>query len=576
MTGAPPPVPRPVPSRPGPLRAALLLIALFALALGVVQLVVGAAPGVPGWVVPVFTLLFWTWAGAGIAAWWRRPTGFFGALLLIGSLAMVAAGVGNLGQPLLEAVSAVFGTTILAVTVHLLLAFPSGRLRGRLAVTAVVLGYVNSIALQAPQYILPPDEVALIDAAFTAQRLLGLVVVVMAAVLLIRRLRSTDPRNRRVLLPLYLYGILAVLLIPVSGTLLPLLGADAVGVAAAQLAITAGIPIAFLTGVLAGGFPQTVEADALSAWLGLADTSRSAVEQALARALGDDSLRVSYWSDAHQGFVDSGGTVLGAVAEHRYREEVRVQTRLVGAIDYDGRMIGEPEAVRRAARVLALALDRERLTAALSATNAELGRSRVRLVEAADRERARIARDLHDGLQVQLVLLALEAQQLAIAEGTPAVTAEAALTLRRRIDEAAADLRHLVHAVLPSALIERGLAAAAEDLVDRVDIRATLHSDVDDTALPPATARTAYLIVAESLSNAVKHSGAGSVSVRLVQRDDLIEIAVVDDGIGGARVEEGGGLKGLADRVDALGGSFEVTSDPGSGTRLRAELPCGS
>ncbi|NQX33570.1 sensor histidine kinase [Herbiconiux sp. VKM Ac-2851] len=568
--------PRPAPVRPAPLRAALLLIALFALVLGVVQLVVGAAPGVPGWVIPVFTLLFWTWAVAGIAAWWRRPTSFLGALLLLGSLALFAAGVGNLGHPLLEAIAAVFATTLLAVTVHLLLAFPTGRLRGRVPVVTVVLGYVNSIVLQAPLFLLPPDEETLLGVVSTMQSLLGLVVVVTAAVLLVGRLRSADPRNRRVLLPLNLYGILAVLLIPVSGSLLPLFGADPVGVVAAQLAITGGIPIAFLIGVLAGGFSPTVEADALSTWLGTAGSPRSAVEQALARSLGDDSLRVSYWSEAQGVLVDAAGNELGGPGGSRLREEVRVEARLVGAIDYDGRMVADTEAVRRAGRVLAVALDRERLTAELSTSNAELGLSRVRLVEAADRERARIARDLHDGLQVQLVLLALEAQQLADAEGTPASTAAAATGLRQRIDDAAADLRHLVHAVLPSALIERGLTAAAEDLIDRLDIPGTLVGDVDDAALPPATARTAYLIVAESLSNAVKHAAARSVEVRLRMRSDTLEIVVVDDGAGGARIAEGGGLKGLADRVDALGGSFELTSAPGAGTRVRAELPCGS
>nr|WP_244964005.1 histidine kinase [Pseudoclavibacter helvolus] len=238
-------------------------------------------------------------------------------------------------------------------------------------------------------------------------------------------------------------------------------------------------------------------------------------------------------------------------------------------------MIADPDSVRRAGRVLAIALDRERLTAALLASNEALQQSRLRIVETADRERNRIARDLHDGLQVQLVLLALEAQQIANSVDAHPSTVSEATALRRRIDTAAADLRSLVHAVLPSALVERGLTAAAEDLVDRLEIPARLVSDTDERTLAPATSQSAYLIVAEALTNAVKHSEARSVDVTITQAGALLSVTVKDDGRGGARVEDGSGLKGLVDRIDTLGGSFELVSPVGAGTEVRVELPCG-
>ena len=221
-----------------------------------------------------------------------------------------------------------------------------------------------------------------------------------------------------------------------------------------------------------------------------------------------------------------------------------------------------PEAVFRAGRVLAIELDRERLLIALLASNEELGLSRLRLVETADRERSRSARDLHDGLQVQLVLLALEAQQIANTSSASSYIASAATELRQRNDEAAADLRRLVHDVLPAALVERGLSAAAEDLVDRLAIPATLTHNVDDAEIGTATAQTAYLSVAEALTNAVKHSGASSVRVDLERVGDRLIVAVIDDGRGGAKLDLGTGLKGLADRIDTLGGSFELISSP--------------
>ncbi|WP_291051253.1 histidine kinase [Herbiconiux sp.] len=586
MTDTPAPTglpPATVPARPravrtDALRPALLFLSVFALGLGGLQLAVGAVAPVPFWVPAAFTAVFFIWTAAGVIAWWQRPLSGTGGLLLVGAVSMFLGGAGNLGLPVLIELSAVFATMVLSVTVHLLHAFPSGRLRGTLSVVTVAVGYGVTLVLQAPLYLLPPDQPLLLDLALWVQSVVGLGVMVATAVFLIGRLRSADPKNLRVLLPLYLYGILAVLAIPMSANVLRIFDVDTAVVGLIQLAVLAGIPIAFLLSVLLGGFSQTAEADALSAWLGIAGSTRAAVGEALARSLGDDSLRVAYWADDRQAFVDEHGADVpeGEHVPPRIWHEVRVESRLVGAISYDGRMITDPEIVRRAGRVFAIALDRERLTAALVASNEALVLSRLRIVETADRERSRIARDLHDGLQVQLVLLALEAQQIANSDDASPATADAVTALRHRIDDAAADLRRLVHAVLPSALVERGLTAAAEDLVDRLDIPATLISDVDDRALAPATAQSAYLIVAEALTNAVKHSGARTVRVELTRTGGLLQVRVADDGRGGARVEDGTGLKGLVDRVDALGGSFELQSPEGVGTELRVELPCGS
>ncbi|MBF4459008.1 histidine kinase [Pseudoclavibacter sp. VKM Ac-2867] len=559
------------------LRPALLLIAVLALALGGVQLAVGVDAPIPFWVPLAFTAVFFVWTAAGVIAWWQRPLSMVGGLLLVGAIAMFLGGVGNLGLPVLVELSTIFATLILAVTVHLLHAFPSGRLQGRVSIATVAVGYGVTLLLQIPLYVLPPGTLPHLVGVWV-QAFVGLGVMGVTAALLIRRLRSADPKNLRVLLPLYLYGILAVLSIPLSANVLRLLGAPGEVIGSIQLVVIAGIPIAFLLGVLIGGYAQTVEAEVLSAWLSLAGSARTVVGAALARSLGDDSLRVAYWAENRQVFVDEAGLDVEVRAQSTPRQwqEVHVESRLVGAISYDERMIADPETVRRAGRVLAIALDRERLTAALLASNEALQQSRLRIVETADRERNRIARDLHDGLQVQLVLLALEAQQIANSGDAHPSTVAEATALRHRIDTAAADLRRLVHAVLPSALVERGLTAAAEDLVDRLEIPAHLVSDADDSTLAPATSQSAYLIMAEALTNAVKHSDARTVHVRITQRGALLSVTVKDDGRGGARVEDGTGLKGLVDRIDTLGGSFELVSPLGSGTEVRVELPCGS
>jgi signal transduction histidine kinase len=129
---------------------------------------------------------------------------------------------------------------------------------------------------------------------------------------------------------------------------------------------------------------------------------------------------------------------------------------------------------------------------------------------------------------------------------------------------------------MPAALIERGLASAVEDLLDRVPLRTRLELDVVDGDLSAALETTAYCVVAEGLSNALKHAAAREVDVRVARVGERLTVEVRDDGMGGADVHRGSGLAGLRDRVDTLGGRLVVTSPDACGTTLTAELPCGS
>jgi len=238
-------------------------------------------------------------------------------------------------------------------------------------------------------------------------------------------------------------------------------------------------------------------------------------------------------------------------------------------------LIADSELVAAAGRVVAIALDRERLTADLLASREALRRSRDRVLRAGDRERRRIARNLHDGLQVKLVLLALESQRLAGQAGATPAIAEAAVALRAHIDLAAAELRELVHDVMPAPLIERGLGAATRDLVDRMPVPTRLDLGVNGM-LPEPVSTAAYFVVAEALTNAVKHAQASSLSVRLTHHEGALTIEVSDDGIGGVAAGDGLGLRSLADRIDVLGGRLRIDSPDGQGTQIVAELPCES
>lgn len=524
---------------------------------------------------------------AGLLAWFYRPSNKMGSLILLAGAAVFLGGAANTDIPLFVLLGTVAASLPLAVFVHLLLAFPSGQLRDRPSRLVVITAYLTASLLQLPSYLLlldgPTPELALAHAPEMAefgtqlQAAVGGAVFVATAVILMLRLRAATATERRVLVPLYGYGIFAIVVLLFSTRLFgAVLGWDGVAVGILQLSVFAGVPIAFALGVLRGGVARTGELEELGAWLGAAGDEKPAIAVALARTLGDPSLEVWFWVPNRAIYVDVDGVEVSAPERDAGRglEIVELEGRRIGAISYDNALMVEPELARTAGRVVAIALDRERLTAELLSSRRALQLSRERLVEAADAERRRIAQDLHDGLQVQLVLLGLEAQQLS--NGADPGMEARATALRRGIDAAATELRNLVHSVMPAALVQRGLSAAAEDLIDRMPIPTTLELDVVDGDCPPVVESIAYFVVAEALANAVKYSQARAIAVRLRRLGDHLRIEVSDDGIGGARPSAGAGLRGMAERIDVLGGSIVVDSRSGQGTSIKVEVPCGS
>ncbi|HEX5617739.1 MAG TPA: GAF domain-containing sensor histidine kinase, partial [Solirubrobacteraceae bacterium] len=200
----------------------------------------------------------------------------------------------------------------------------------------------------------------------------------------------------------------------------------------------------------------------------------------------------------------------------------------------------------------------------------ELKRSRARIVEAADEARRRIERDLHDGAQARLVCLALSLR-LAAGQAEPA-TAAAIDGCIDELREAMAELRELARGLHPVVLTERGLVAALEQLATRSPVPVTLHAELEER-LPTGAEAALYFVAAETLTNVAKYAQATSVTVTLRRDDRWAEIEVADDGTGGARPDDGTGLRGLHDRVEALGGELVLTSDPGVGTTVRARVP---
>ena len=205
----------------------------------------------------------------------------------------------------------------------------------------------------------------------------------------------------------------------------------------------------------------------------------------------------------------------------------------------------------------------------------QLHASRARIVQAADEARRRIERDLHDGAQQHLVALALRLGILARA-AEPA-TAAAVETCIRELRTALDELRELARGIHPVVLTERGLEPALQALAARSPVPVDVEVDARRTRLPAAHEAALYFVAAEALTNVAKYAHADSTRVHVQRENGWAEITITDDGVGGASTGTGtgSGLRGLADRVDALGGRISVESPAGAGTTVRARVPVG-
>jgi signal transduction histidine kinase len=205
---------------------------------------------------------------------------------------------------------------------------------------------------------------------------------------------------------------------------------------------------------------------------------------------------------------------------------------------------------------------------------AELNASRVRILEAGVTERRRLERNLHDGAQQRLVALAVQLRMLEKRLGDPDVAARIVRGAAHELEHALAELRELARGLHPAVLSDRGLAPALETLASRSPLPLTVEGVPHERLAEPLEAAV-YFVVAESLTNAVKHAEASELRVRMHAEPDELRVEIADDGRGGARpgAGNGTGLRGLADRVEALGGRLAVESPPGGGTTVRAVLP---
>jgi signal transduction histidine kinase len=532
-----------------------------------------------------YPLLAALYAAAGLVAWSRRPGNRLGPLMLCGAAAWLVGGMQNTAVAPLIGTGKVLATLPLSVVVHLLHACPSGRLRNRAARVVVGFGYVVGVVLEAPLWAFgpepPPFDAVLIsprpdlaETGYHVQQWCGLALVVATLWLLAQRLREYTAAQRTMLAPMFVYGIIALLSIPVgSNLLIPVLGVERT--VALQVVTLTGVPAGLVVVMLRGGFARTAELGSLVTSVASSGGSRQELQDAVARTLGDPSAEVLRWSPDADSYRDLAGRRAELPAPGALRASVAIDLghRHLGALIFDSQLTVDPALPTAVGRVVGIALDRQRLAEEASDSRDALREASARLLEESDRVRRRIAQDLHDGLQVSLVTLSMQAHRIAQdADGAP--VGQQAGQLAAEVDRAAASLRALVHGVMPPPLVERGLAAAVQELAYQVPLRIRLEVDDVPADLSAPVESTAYFVVAEALTNVLKHAEADKVEVVMHVTDGALHISVDDDGRGGATgTSNGMGLTGLADRLQVLGGSLEITSGA-TGTRLAARIPC--
>lgn len=531
-------------------------------------------------------LVGWAFVGSGLAAARLRPTNRLGWLMVATGFAWFATALRYADDVLVSTVGIAVENLYLAGLVTLLIAFPAGRLQAPLDRALVAAAFLLAIVVQVGWMLFAPqacddcsgnaflvrENEGLADAILDLQRTIGVGLALATIVLLVRRVRAASPARRRLHAPVRWAGavVLAAFALAVANDVLgaPLGSAPewALNVA------LAGIPLAMVAVMVRRSLARAAVAS-LVVELGEAERPGD-VQAALGRALGDATVTLAYWLPDEGRYVDREGRPLEVSGGGDGITHVERDGRRIASLLHDPALGDNPELVESVCAAAALTLENERLEAELRARAADLQRSRSRLVEAAERERRRVERDLHDGAQQRLVSISMTiglARARAAAGGD---VDELLATAQRDLEAALRELRELSHGILPPILRERGLGPALRELAKHVPLRV----EVDVPALPPLSAEREaglYFVACEALANAAKHAAPSRVSVSSrVDERAWVHVRVADDGRGGAD-PTGAGLQGLADRMGALGGGLRVTTD-GEGTVIEAWVPGGS
>lgn len=516
----------------------------------------------------------------GLLVWRLRPGNPTGLLLYVAGAAWTVGGIRAYGNPWAFGLGQWFDGSQDLVFAHLLIAYPGGRLESRfqralvgagyslmlvkLASTMTWVGSFNGFGVwNAPGLHSGLDSFA--NAAGGAYALIGIAIVS-------RRWWRASATARRVIAPVLSVAILFASADLLDNVYQAISGSEPNWIFFPPNIVRLVIPLAFALGLIRERLDQVVVSDLV---IEIGTRGSKTIQEALARALQDPSVELGHRLSGTNEYVDAHGipvhtTRLGA---DRIVTPIDRDGERLAVIVHDRALLEHPRLLESVAAATRLALDNERLQAQLRLQLEALRASRARLVQTADAERRRLERNLHDGAQQRLLGLGLVLQLLrnrlaGTNHDTPELLDEADAELQHALQE----LRELARGIHPAVLTDAGLPAAARALAARARIPVTVEADDIRFTSPVETA--GYFLIAEALTNIARYAHATHAVVRISSRPGCAVVEVEDNGVGGADAKRGSGLAGLGDRVAALDGQLEITSDVGAGTLICAEFPC--
>ncbi len=535
----------------------------------------------------------WGFVGAGLVAWENRPESRMGMLMVLTGFLWFVGAMQGFENDVVYSIASLFGTVFSAAAIHVLLAFPTGRLETRAERRIVAATYLLCTVVLVPVTLFAkptdlgcddcPDNVLLVaHAPLVAQitlvlvTLVGLYLLGQTIRILASRFRASSLKPRTVRqVQVAGLGLLLLLTLSLFGQLLGLKGPANEAVIVLAFTSLGLVPYLILAGLARVRLDR---GGALSALLArLSETGGPGeLRDALATAIGDPDLLLAYPLPGSEGYVDARGAhvELPEPGTGHQVTHVELDGDQCAAIVHDPDRADDPQLVATVGRAAALALANERLEAQLRAKVDELRKSRMRVIEVGMAERRGLERNLHDGAQQRLVSLALSLRMARKGlRDDPGGAEELLDGAAGELDLALRELRELARGIHPAVLSDRGLPAALDALAGRSPVPVEV-AGAPPGRLPEPVELAAYYVVSEALANVAKYSEASRATVNVARVNGSVLVEVSDDGVGGADLDRGTGLRGLSDRLKALEGRLEVDSKPGQGTIVKASIPC--
>ena len=569
-----------------PSRSLLWALALIGCAAAALTLYLALTNGhvhEPGLQGALFVWIILPYVFGGLIAWQRRPDSRLGPLMVIAGFGMFASSLAWANATVPATIGQAFDLVPAVIFLHVFLAFPSGRLEGRIERTLVASGYVAAIGLQLVEMMLgglgPGNLLQIADEPHAAHVLQGIQLYAISAislagiaVLAARRRGAGRPlrRSSALLVDSFALALVMIAVLLVAGyNEWPSFET----IRRATLLVIGIAPVAFLIGLLHARLARSAVAD-LFVELRV-DPRPADLRDALARALRDPSLALAYWLPEYGTYADLDGRPIDLEDERGGRATTVIErdNGRIAALLHDPMLNDEPELLNGVRAAAGIALENAQLQAELRARLDELNGSRERIIEAGQKERQRLERNLHDGAQQRLIALSLQLGRLEEQTNGDRDASTGLERARREIALSLEELRDVARGIHPAVVSGHGLAVALESLAAGAPLPVRLTVELEGR-LQERLEVAAYYVVSESLANVGKHARASSATVDVGRNNGQLVVEIVDDGIGGADTEHGSGLRGLADRVEALGGRLRIWTPLGGGTRVRAEIPC--